>query len=108
MDASGVLEVQRQKKEHYTRLRDVMRPFETPVENVQPNLVTRDGALNAELERTKMLAMLLAVQLERAGIRLPPAEEEDEEMEDGDDGVEEEEEDEVRKKEERLKAMMGR
>jgi len=88
----------------------MIRPFERPVENIQPNLVTRDGALNAELEKTKTLAMLLAVQLERAGIKLPPPEEDnDEEMEDddGEDG-EEEEEMEERKREERLKAIMGK
>jgi hypothetical protein len=109
MDASGVLQVQRQKRDHYARLRDMIRPFERPAENVQPNLVTRDGALNAELEKTKMLAMLLAVQLERAGIKLLPSEaDNDEEMEDDEEEDGEEEEMEERKREERFKAIMGR
>ncbi|MCJ1430993.1 hypothetical protein MMC27_000343 [Xylographa pallens] len=37
------------------RLRELLRPFERPMENVQPNLVTRDGELAQEVERMKVL-----------------------------------------------------
>jgi len=87
----NVLKGQRLKRTYYERLRGTLRLFENPVENVQPNLVTRDGRLNEELERTKMLAVLLAVQVEKAKLKgkgkmLQEDEEggreEDEEMED--------------------------
>ncbi|KAA8902615.1 kinetochore complex Fta4 of Sim4 subunit, or CENP-50-domain-containing protein [Sphaerosporella brunnea] len=92
--ASQSLASQRGKKAYYERLRNMIRPFAEPRENVQPNLVTRDGELNAELERTKILAVLLAGQLQKAGLKLGRKEDEDVEM-----GSEEEEEEEEKEEE---------
>ncbi|KAI5820245.1 kinetochore Sim4 complex subunit Fta4, partial [Pyronema omphalodes] len=66
--ASEVLEKQRQKRKYYEELLERLKPFMDPVENVQPNLATRDGQLNEEIEKMKMLAVLLAVQVEKAGM----------------------------------------
>ncbi|MCJ1386890.1 hypothetical protein MMC17_010018 [Xylographa soralifera] len=46
---------QRVKLAQAERLRELLRPFERALENVQPNLVTRDGELAREVERMKML-----------------------------------------------------
>jgi hypothetical protein len=110
--ASEALATQKAKKVHYSRMREMVRPLREPKENVQPNLVTRDGELNAELEKTKMLAVLLAAQIQKAGLRLEPVageeergkEEEDEEMsgdEEMDEGGDE------REKVEELKKLLG-
>lgn len=89
-----VLEGQRRKRDYYGRLRDLAKPFGNPVENVQPNLVTKDGKLHGELERTRMLAVRLAAEVESAGERGFGKKEEGEEEEvdvDMDDDAEEEE-----------------
>jgi len=41
-------------------------PFADPQQSVQPNLVTKDGPLAAELERTRLLAAKLAYQIEKS------------------------------------------
>ncbi|MCJ1391983.1 hypothetical protein MMC18_004850 [Xylographa bjoerkii] len=46
---------QRVKLAQAEQLRELLRPFERARENVQPNLVTRDGELARELERMKVL-----------------------------------------------------
>ncbi|MCJ1420202.1 hypothetical protein MMC32_006559 [Xylographa parallela] len=46
---------QRVKMAQAERLRELLRPFERAMENVQPNLVTRDGELAREVERMKVL-----------------------------------------------------
>ena len=65
----NLLEGNRAKHAYYQHLRDSLRALENPVLSVQPNLVTRDARLNQELEKTKMLAVLLAVQVEKAALR---------------------------------------
>lgn len=55
--------------------------------SVQPNLVGRDGQLQKELERMRMLASKLAFQIEKAKLEAPRGEE-DEEIEGGDEGIE--------------------
>ena len=65
----NLLEGNRAKHAYYQRLRDSLRAFENPVLSVQPNLVTRDAQLNQELEKTKMLAVLLAVQVKKAALQ---------------------------------------
>lgn len=37
------------------QLRQLLEPFQDPQENIQPNLVTKDGELSKELERMKVL-----------------------------------------------------
>jgi hypothetical protein len=109
--ASEALATQKAKKVHYSRMREMVRPLREPKENVQPNLVTRDGELNAELEKTKMLAVLLAAQIQKAGLRLGPiageegrGKEEDEEMS-GDEEMDEG--DDERERVEELKKLLG-
>ena len=66
MRASEVLEALRKKRAHYARLLALARPFADPRAAVQPNLVTKDGLLSAELERTRVLAVRLAVEVQEA------------------------------------------
>jgi hypothetical protein len=106
--ASEALATQKAKKVHYLRMREMVRPLKEPRENVQPNLVTRDGELNAELEKTKMLAVLLAAQIQKAGLKLGRAGEEKDQEKDGADEMEEDEEvDDEREKVEGLKKLLG-
>lgn len=44
----------------------MIAPFADPQQSVQPNLVTKDGPLAAELERTRLLAAKLAYQIEKS------------------------------------------
>lgn len=37
------------------QLRQLLEPFQDPQEDIQPNLVTKDGELSKELERMKVL-----------------------------------------------------
>ena len=53
-------DAQRKRLEGYRRLRRVLEPLEEPQENVQPNLVTRDGELARELDRMRVLCARLA------------------------------------------------
>lgn len=39
----------------YKHLQSFLEPFKNPQENVQPNLVTKDGELSKELDRMKLL-----------------------------------------------------
>ncbi|KAI9708885.1 MAG: hypothetical protein M1812_007848 [Candelaria pacifica] len=68
---------QRQKLAQYRHLQELLRPFENPHENIQPNLVTRDGELGGELDRMRML-------MARVGSRIGGLE--GSEAEDGKDG----------------------
>lgn len=62
----------------------MIAPFADPQQSVQPNLVTKDGPLAAELERTRLLAAKLAYQIEKS--RFPNTDRMDE---DDDDEMEE-------------------
>jgi Kinetochore complex Fta4 of Sim4 subunit, or CENP-50 len=46
---------QQQRLARYKQLQTVLEPFTNAQENVQPNLVTRDGELGKELERMRIL-----------------------------------------------------
>jgi hypothetical protein len=45
----------REKVAGYKRLREMLEPFERATETVQPNLVARDGELEKELEKMRLL-----------------------------------------------------
>jgi len=53
----------RRKLETYRRLLVLIEPLKDPQKNVQPNLVTRDGELAAELARSRMLSARLESRL---------------------------------------------
>jgi len=53
----------RKKLQTYNELISLLRPFEQPQASIQPNLVTRDGALAAELLRLRSLSMRVAGRL---------------------------------------------
>ncbi|KAH8147505.1 uncharacterized protein LAJ45_08332 [Morchella importuna] len=74
---SAAVQAQRQRHAYYSHLQGLVEPFRAPVESVQPNLVTRDGALAAELERMRMLAGKLAFAIGRAGLEREEGEERD-------------------------------
>ena len=46
---------QRQRLVEYQHLQSLLRPFDNAQENIQPNLVTKDGELGKELDRTRIL-----------------------------------------------------
>ena len=54
-EASAKKEQQRKRLEGYRRLKELLEPLEGAQENVQPNLVTRDGELSRELDRMRVL-----------------------------------------------------
>jgi Kinetochore complex Fta4 of Sim4 subunit, or CENP-50 len=45
----------REKVAGYKRLKEMLEPFENATEAVQPNLVARDGDLEKELEKMRLL-----------------------------------------------------
>ena len=64
--ASTSLRAQRLKTEYYSNLYARLEPFSEAQKSIQPNLVTRGGELDRELERMRVLALRLSVQIERA------------------------------------------
>ncbi|RFU33326.1 hypothetical protein B7463_g3001, partial [Scytalidium lignicola] len=75
----------RQRVEKYKSLREVLSPFEGPEAGLQSNLVTRDGEIERELERMKMLM----VRVERGLSGLEKREEDEMEVDGEGGGVEE-------------------
>ncbi|KAI9705057.1 MAG: hypothetical protein M1836_006840 [Candelina mexicana] len=65
MHLSAQRHFQRQKLAQYRHLQLLLQPFENPQENVQPNLVTRDGELGGELDRMRMLMARVGSRIER-------------------------------------------
>ena len=55
---------QKARLEQYRHLQSMLAPFENAQENVQPNLVTRDGELGKELERMRVLLARLTGRAE--------------------------------------------
>ncbi|KAF1815618.1 hypothetical protein P152DRAFT_455335 [Eremomyces bilateralis CBS 781.70] len=53
----------RNKLESYQQLESLLAPFQQPLESVQPNLVTRDSELAAELEKTHALGIRVAARV---------------------------------------------
>ncbi|KAI9838395.1 MAG: hypothetical protein M1819_005664 [Sarea resinae] len=49
-----------QKLARYKQLQQLLEPFENPQENIQPNLVTRDGELQQELTKMRILMAKVA------------------------------------------------
>lgn len=45
----------REKVARYKRVKDMLEPFENATQTVQPNLVAREGELEKELERMRLL-----------------------------------------------------
>lgn len=58
------LDNRRQEKQkqlaQYKQLEDLLEPFKNPQENIQPNLLTRDGELVRELDKMRMLVARVA------------------------------------------------
>ncbi|CUS14085.1 unnamed protein product [Tuber aestivum] len=88
---SAALQAQRQRHAYYSQLKSLVAPFADPQRSVQPNLVTKDGPLAAELERTRLLAAKLAYQIEKS--KFPDTDR----MDEDDDEMEESVEDQLRK-----------
>jgi cell wall assembly regulator SMI1 len=55
VEASVRRDQQRKRLEGYKQLQKLLEPLERAQENVQPNLVTRDGELSKELDRMRVL-----------------------------------------------------
>lgn len=54
-EASEMRDQQRKRLEGYRQLQKLLEPLEHAQENVQPNLVTKDGELSKELDRMRVL-----------------------------------------------------
>ncbi|PWW78314.1 hypothetical protein C7212DRAFT_323623 [Tuber magnatum] len=88
---SAALQAQHQRHAYYSQLKSLIAPFADPQQSVQPNLVTKDGPLATELERTRLLAAKLAYQIEKS--KFPDTDR----MDEDDDEAEESVEDQLRK-----------
>lgn len=73
----------KEKVERYKAMKELLVPFEG-VENVQGNIVTKNGEVEKELERMR----LLLLRVERGVSALGPSEGEDMEVEMNEDGEE--------------------
>jgi Kinetochore complex Fta4 of Sim4 subunit, or CENP-50 len=54
-ELSTRLQASQARRAQLQQLRSLLEPFESPAENVQPHLVTRDGELQKELDRMRIL-----------------------------------------------------
>ena len=55
----------RQRLDQLRQLQELLEPFGKPQEDIQPNLVTRDGELVQELEKMRMLAARVGGRMEQ-------------------------------------------
>ncbi|KAL4895923.1 kinetochore Sim4 complex subunit Fta4 [Aspergillus ambiguus] len=61
---------QRQRRlDQLQRLERLLEPFQNPQENIQPNLVTRDGELVQELEKMRMLVARVGGRIHQSNKR---------------------------------------
>ncbi|EXJ72766.1 uncharacterized protein A1O5_03913 [Cladophialophora psammophila CBS 110553] len=63
------------KLTQYRHLQQLMEPLREPQENIQPNLVTRDGELSQELARVRVLLARVTAQVGEMGKTTRPREE---------------------------------
>ncbi|KAI5793074.1 kinetochore Sim4 complex subunit Fta4 [Geopyxis carbonaria] len=80
---AALLAAQREKNAYYRRLRELVAPFENPAESVQPNLVTSTGRIAEELDRLRVLASRVNIQITRMQGQLPAGVEGGGEVQDG-------------------------
>jgi hypothetical protein len=52
------------KLARYKRLQELLEPYENPQENIQPNLVTRDGELSREMDRMRVLLARVTARMD--------------------------------------------
>lgn len=60
VEAARRRDAQRRRVEGYRGLKKLVEPLESARENVQPNLVTKDGELSRELDRMRVLCARVA------------------------------------------------
>jgi hypothetical protein len=77
----------REKVAGYKRLKEMLELFERATETVQPNLVTRDGELEKELEKMRLLVARVRGRVEALPENLAADEEMDVELPDEGDKV---------------------
>lgn len=64
-----------QKAAQYAQLQKLVEPFKNPKTNIQPNLVTRDGQLGAELDRMRVLLAKVGSRIGELKVLASPVEE---------------------------------
>jgi hypothetical protein len=52
------------KLARYRRLQEMLEPYKNPQENIQPNLVTRDGELSREMDRMRVLLARVTARMD--------------------------------------------
>lgn len=62
---------QRKRLAQYKQLETLLEPFKNPQENIQPNLVTRDGELIREIDRMRMLVARVAERVSNTRVIRP-------------------------------------
>jgi len=67
----------RERIARYRALKEMLAPFENAKENIQPNLITRDGEMERELERMRMLVARVAGRIEALPERTADRDEEE-------------------------------
>ncbi|KAI5307108.1 hypothetical protein KEM56_004452 [Ascosphaera pollenicola] len=72
---TSTLEFLQTRLNQHRKLESLLKLFERPLENIQPNLVTRDGELSGEIEKMRMLIAKVVLKMgrERREGRLRPS-----------------------------------
>ncbi|KAH8698438.1 kinetochore complex Fta4 of Sim4 subunit, or CENP-50-domain-containing protein [Talaromyces proteolyticus] len=69
------LDSQRQEQQkrlaHYRQLEALLEPFKNPQQNIQPNLVTRDGELVQEIDKMRMLIARVSERVHNSRVTQP-------------------------------------
>ncbi|KAK2764371.1 hypothetical protein FQN54_009065 [Arachnomyces sp. PD_36] len=60
---------QQRRLAQYKQLKSLLEPFQDPQNNIQPNLVTRDGELGQELDRMRILVATVSSRIGEGGPR---------------------------------------
>jgi len=67
LELSRTRDTLRRKLAQYQHLQKLLEPLDQPLENVQPNLATRDGELSKELDRMRILLARVTGRISEMG-----------------------------------------
>lgn len=69
--------MQRTKQVQLEHMQTLVKPLKEPLQNVQPNLVSRDGELARELDKMRVLLARVSGKVQKVVDEQPPREDED-------------------------------
>jgi hypothetical protein len=67
-------QAQQKRLAQYRQLEALLEPLKNPQENIQPNLITRDGELIQEIDKMRMLMARVAGRVRKAPSSQPGTE----------------------------------